>query len=185
MPTVWSFWLWWVLASTVGWAVGGSVGSMVSDSATVAMGVAVAGVLQWLVVRRQLPRSGWWAPASLVAVAVAGVVGFAVGVALAVFGGANMVAEAGTVGVIAGGTVLGVMQWLMVLKRRAERAGWWVLASTVGWLVGGLVSGAVDPVVGVAVIGAVYGAITGPALVWLLGQPAPRASADSDRLGSE
>ena len=107
MPAGWSFLLWWVLASTVGWAVGGSVGSIVSDSATVAMGVAVAGVLQWLVVRQQLPRSGWWAPSSIVAVAVAGVVGLAVGVALAVFVGANMVAEAGTVGVIVGGTVLG------------------------------------------------------------------------------
>ncbi len=54
----------------------------------------------------------------------------------------------------------------------AARAGWWVLASTVGWVVGGLVAGLVGATVGVdlswAGLGAVYGAITGPVLVWLL-----------------
>ena len=48
------------------------------------------------------------------------------------------------------------------------RAGWWVLASTVGWIVGGLVSGITDTAAGWAVLGAVYGAITGSVLVWLL-----------------
>ena len=70
-------------------------------------------------------------------------------------------------GVAAGGTVLGVLQWL-VLRRQVARAGWWVLASTVGWIVGGLVSGITDTAAGWAVLGAVYGAITGSVLVWLL-----------------
>jgi hypothetical protein len=48
---------------------------------------------------------------------------------------------------------------------------WWVLASTVGWVVGGFLSGAFDGgFAGWATIGAVYGAITGMALVLLLRQ---------------
>ena len=73
----------------------------------------------------------------------------------------------GYVGVTAGVTVAGALQWL-VLRRQVARAGWWVLASTVGWVVGGLVSGITDAAVGWAVLGAVYGAITGAVLVWLL-----------------
>ena len=57
---------------------------------------------------------------------------------------------------------------------------WWVLASTVGWVVGGpmtgIVGGPVD--MGWAVLGAVYGAITGPVLVRLLRQPVPAAPAE-------
>lgn len=178
MSTDWRFYLWWVLASTVGWAVGGPVGLAMSGSAAVALGVTVAAVLQWLVLRQQVAQAGKWMLASIVAVIVAGVAGFIVSGFLGVFGDVDVVAEAGTVGVVIGGTVLGVLQWLMVLKQRAKRAGWWVLASTSGWLVGGVVSGAVDPVVGLAVIGAVYGAITGLALLWLLRQRMTAASTD-------
>ena len=47
------------------------------------------------------------------------------------------------------GPLVGVLQ-LLVLQPHVARAGWWVLASTLGW--------------------AVYGAFTGTALVWLLRQ---------------
>ena len=49
---------------------------------------------------------------------------------------------------------------------------WWVLASTVGWVVG-------DPVCSsLIVFGAVYGTITGLVLVWLLRQPVPAAATE-------
>ena len=80
------------------------------------------------------------------------------------------------VAVAAGGTVLGLLQWL-VLRRQVARAGWWVLASTVGWVVGGFVSGITDAAAGWAVLGAVYGAITGIVLVWLLRRPAAGTAA--------
>ena len=70
------------------------------------------------------------------------------------------------------GTVVGVLQWL-VLRRQVPRAGWWVLASTVGWVVG-LPLGDINGPPG---LGAVYGAFTGTALVWLLRQPVPAATA--------
>ena len=61
-------------------------------------------------------------------------------------------------------------------------AGWWVLASTVGWAVS--VAGLVIPgeeimdfwALGVGLAGVVgLGAMTGLALVWLLRQPAKEA----------
>ena len=57
---------------------------------------------------------------------------------------------------------------------------WWVLASTVGWVVGDPVCssligfGALNWVV----FGAVYGTITGLVLVWLLRQPVPAAATE-------
>ncbi len=107
----WGFWLAWVLAGTVGWAVSGRV-------------IAVGSYRDIIV--------------------------------------------AGYTGVAAGGIVVGVLQWL-VLRRQVARAGWWVLASTVGWVVGG----PVGAFVGWPALGAVYGAITGSALVGLLRQPVP------------
>ena len=52
----WGFWLWWVLASAVGFAV-------------VRAGVGIA---QWFVLRRHVSRAGWWVLASTVGYAVAG-----------------------------------------------------------------------------------------------------------------
>ena len=107
MSVGWRLWLWWVLANTVGWAVGGYVGVAVVNTD-----------VAWIV------------------------------------------------GAGACGTVLGVLQWL-VLRRQVARAGRWVLASTVGWIVGGPLAG----IGGWVVLGAVYGAITGPVLVRLLRKP--------------
>jgi len=60
---------------------------------------------------------GWWA-LSLPVSAIAPVVG-----AMPVVSGSIV------------GAGVGIMQWL-VLRRRFHRAGWWVLASTMGWAVG-------------------------------------------------
>jgi hypothetical protein len=185
-------WLAWVLASTVGsavgltvsstvgayvggtvfWAVIGAVGAYVGLAvlwATIgATFGATFGAMQWPVLRRRIPKAGWWVLATTVGGAVATTVGGAVGGAVGV-----AVTEAEAVAV--GGAVGGAMQWL-VLRRRISRAGWWVLASTVGWAVGVAVYEAVlGAVVGAVlggVVGAVYGAITGGALVWLLRRPA-------------
>ena len=70
----------------------------------------------------------------------------------------------------------GISHWFRAVPRQVARAGWWVLASTAGWLVGGLVSGISGGIVGLAMIGAVYGSITGTVLIWLLGQPMSTAS---------
>lgn len=110
----------------------------------------------------------WWVLASTVAWGMAGPVGVKSGSSVDII-------VAGYLGVALGGIVTGVLQWL-VLRRLVARAGWWVLASTVGWLVGGPVFGFMSWAVGGplggliswAALGAVYGAITGPVLIWLL-----------------
>lgn len=196
-------WLWWVLASTVGWAVGGTVGValggglamgiVVTGYVGMAVGVIAAGALQWLVLRRQVTGAAWWIVTSVVGAALVGILavllGWIVGVVGRLVGGAAWGANWGpdwsadpggdvgfVVAVAAGGTVLGVLQWL-VLRRQVARTGWWVLASTVGWVVGGFVSGITDAAAGWAVLGAVYGAITGIVLVWLLRRPAAGTAA--------
>ncbi len=161
----WGLWLWWVLACTVGWGVGGQVGAaldsyrniMVTGFLAVAVGGVLAGVLQWLVLRPHVAGAGWWVPSSILAAIAVGVVAFGVGLVNADVG------WVGAVGML--GTVLGVLQWL-ILRGQFTGAGWWVLACTVGWVVGMPVGG----FVGWAGLGATYGATSGAALVWLLRQ---------------
>jgi hypothetical protein len=167
----WRLWFLWLMSGAVGWGVGVAWGSFgePGDPKTlqsiptviwaaylgVAVGGILVGVLQWLVLRRHLTRAGRWVLASLGAAAAVGVVVFGVSVVNAYVG---WVAGVGLFG-----TVVGVLQWL-VLRRQVARAGWWVLASTVGWVAGM----PLGDIVGPPGLGAAYGAITGAALVWLL-----------------
>ena len=184
----WGMWLWWVVAGVVGWGVGWGLGwseveFMSVDVAAaeyggVVVGVTVAGVLQWLVLRQRMDRAAWWIVASLVSGVVAGGVIYGVG------GDAGFSAEVATdldVGwvVEAGlyGAVLGVLQWL-VLRGQVALSGLWVVASIVGWVVGDPVCSSLMDFGALSwvVFGAVYGAITGLVLVWLLRQPMPAAA---------
>lgn len=106
----WRFWLGWVLASTVGVVVGLTVGTFVQDSAVTrgnVLGGAVIGAsigtAQWLVLRRQVSRSGCWVLASTVTVAVVGVPTYAPALVWA-----SLIALAGY-GAITGG----VLVWLL------------------------------------------------------------------------
>ena len=73
--------------------------------------------------------------------------------------------------------VIGLAQWL-VLRLSVPRAGWWVLASTVGGVLFAMVERAISSGMGGspsaeaapygAITGACYGAVTGGALVWLV-----------------
>ena len=200
-PVSWRFWLWWVLASTVGWAVGGGLsGSLGSIQAGYVGGMTVgatgAGVLQWLVLRQRIARAGWWMLATVLVSAVVGGVIVGVGSSGGRAWSVTWSADPGRVVVgLAGmglfGTALGALQWL-VLRGQVARAGWWVLAGGVGWItgapLGAVLGGGLSGILGWsgsgsgdwaltwAGVGAVYGAITGRVLVWLLRQPAPAAA---------
>jgi hypothetical protein len=192
----WGTWLAWLLSSTVGLAVGGALGGVVGVAVffttglvmggplalffmgiagSVAVGVAIVGIAQGFILRRQI-SAGWWVLASMVGLAVSLALVFTVVFAL------NM----GAVGAVVGASV-GIAQWL-VLRRRVYRASWWVLANTVGVAVGGAlgvaVGGAVVASAGggvgevealavgiamaIAMGGIWYGAFTGSVMVWLL-----------------
>ena len=197
----WGFWFQWVLASTVGYFVGwlmgfvlyyvpggliaGELGRLLQYfmlGAALGFGVSL---MQWLILRRRVTKAGRWVLASTASFAVAGGGGY--GAAAVIFGfsegmeGFLSSAEflGWTVIVALGGAVTGILQWL-VLRAQISRAGWWVLASTVGWGLSMAVMGAftvvgADPALGLPVGGAVQGAVTGGALVWLLRQPVPEA----------
>ena len=178
----WRVWFLWLMAGAFGWGQGvywgwfgpGDPKTLQSIPAVilagylgVAVGGTLIGVLQWLVLRRHVTGAGRWVLASLGATAVVGVVVFGVGVV-------NV--EAGWFGgVSVFGTVVGVLQWV-VLRRQIPRAGWWVLASTAGWVVGM----PLGDIVGPPGLGAAYGAMTGTVLVWLLRQ-GPRGGDQQQR----
>jgi hypothetical protein len=141
----WRFWLWWVLASTVGAAVGQNVGdivffffhdpspyyrgfSFVPETAFGAMlGISVGaslGITQWLVLRRQVSWASDWVLASAVGGAIGGTVGGAVGA---------LVGET-LHGAVLGaflGLSLGIAQWF-VMQWQVSGSGWWVLVTTAG-----------------------------------------------------
>jgi hypothetical protein len=201
----WGFWLGWVVASTVGWFVGlimmYIIGFLMAESFDIEwltdlyMGIMLGigvGVLQWLVLRRRVSRAGWWVLASAAGFVVVG--GSVFGAADVVFGFlegmggmSSFINVLGrTVVVALGGAVTGILQWL-VLRSQVSRAGWWVLASTVGWGLCmavafsgvSLLESDIETFIPTLLLlvggGVVLGAVTGGALVWLLRQPVPEA----------
>ena len=181
----WGFWFWWVLASTVGYAVGNAAGMKVLRAVVgaaeyrgkgfvvaillgVVMTGAAVGVIQWLVLRREVSGAGWWVLASTVGW-VMGTAAAGLGILLVGLQEFSPVSASLVFSVMVG-AVVGVLQWL-ILRRQLRRAGWWVPASIVGWAMGQAAHGAI----GLPAVGAVSGAITGIALVRLLRQPIAEA----------
>ena len=187
----WGFWLQWVLASIVGWALGAIVSLLVSAIAPVVGAIPVVGgsivgagvgIMQWLVLRRRFHRAGWWVLASTMGSAVGWAVGQNLIEPVTMFLsryeealGGRVVVSLSVFGVMVGGMV-GTMQWL-VLRRWVYRAGWWILANTLGWATAFLAdpvvvlalwpSAVLATIMGEVTFGAVLGAITGVTLVWL------------------
>jgi hypothetical protein len=123
----------------------------------------LTGCLQYLLLRRYLPRAGWWI--------VATALGWPLGIAVVYLGYAvwPVVLNANsTWSAMLVGAVTGLAQWL-VLRRQVPRAGWWVLASALGWGLVRLIAGEVfTSPLALLVIGAVPAAVTGFAMWWLL-----------------
>jgi hypothetical protein len=138
----------------------------------------LTGLLQYLLLRHYLSRMGWWIATPAL--------GWLLGIAVVYLGYAiwpvvlNARSTWWAVLVFASiGATTGLVQWL-VLRRRVPRAGWWVLASVLGW-------GLVRPVSGESFtsppelllgLGVVPSAVTGLALWWLLAHlPQPEIAA--------
>lgn len=192
----WSFWTAWVAFSVAAAAVAGIVtlplgarwsishltgvseGSLPSFVFGAVGAGAIIGTGQWLVLRKVAQQAGWWVLAS----ALTAVVVVAVGEAVVPTPEGKMTSfpfrhvvgtaiphEAVLLNFVLGavtGAITGTGQWL-ILRKRVQQAGLWVLASAAGWAVANTVHGAL------------YSAITGFVLVLLLrwpiqsGDPAP------------
>jgi hypothetical protein len=154
----------------------------------------VVGTAQWLVLRRPIKGISWrvWVLATAVGAFVAWTLGMIPSTFM--FAGADSGGTASTqmsdlmiyaLAAVMGfvlGSILGVPQWL-VLRRHLPKAGWWVLANALAWMVGMVIVFAgtnfIPPegfTLNVAFVlllflfiaGAAVGAIHGLALVWLL-----------------
>jgi len=212
----WGFWLKWVLATTVGFSIctivffilGKFVAFMIGYPhedpffyhlayniyfIVVCTGV---GIIQWLILRRRVSRVGWWAPAMVVGFVLTFVLLYALPITRNYFLSSEHSFSfilVWSIRLALGGTLAGVFQWFF-LRRHISRAGWWVLASAVGWSLGAMVCWLGDLFlfkwiypIGPAssflerflhilnasglLFGIIMGAVTGGALVWLLRQP--------------
>jgi hypothetical protein len=171
-------------------------------AATVIEGLIV-GTAQWLVLRRPLVKMKWrsWALATALGAFIAWTLGMLPSTLL--FTGPEtgagapgemsdllVYALAAGLGLVAG-SILGAPQWL-ALRRHLPKAGWWVPANALAWMLGMVVvfigtsfipaQGITWPVALVLLLfvvaaGAVVGAVHGLVLIWLLHQRHLRAPA--------
>ena len=197
----WVFWGKWVLATILGDVVAStliystsfysvlynSLGFYGAQWISVPIYGVIVGIAQWFVLRQQISRAGWWILATFMGrVANFGLVntGFGTLYALLSYSSASWITQP------IYGAILGIAQWF-VLRQQVSRAGWWILATTIGVLISNkiLYSGGMElfrpiggffgsilgpPIVG-GIDGMVIGAITGIALVWLLRNPTSEA----------
>ncbi len=138
----WVLWIKWVLATTLGWIVGWAISEF-------AVGLTT-GLAQWVVLRKQIEHSEWWVLASGIGWAAGR------GFVTAVTPSQSTILVNAILG-----AALGLAQWL-VLQRSVIQAWWWIIVSTLSWIVG------LTGFLGATLIGSVVGAVTGLALEPLL-----------------
>jgi len=189
-----SFWFWRVLASALGWAMSVPVadavlealGGIMADGTVVhTMLGALSGTLQWLVLRRHIPRAARWVLVSVLAWALIGVLG-----TIADRRPPNIENPSLALALVLAAVEapVAIPQWL-VLRWHMAHVGWWLLASPAGLAAGllvvrtldGVVAAHVSETVGLVVafgvIGMVSGAITGMVLTWLMRHPTAERAA--------
>jgi hypothetical protein len=154
----------------------------------------VVGTSQWLVLRRPINNIKWhvWVLATAIGAFVAWTLGMipstfmfagtdSGGAAPAQMSDLMIYTLAAVMGFVLG-SILGVPQWL-VLRHHLPKAGWWVLANALAWMVGMaivFVGTSFIPTAGISpdvafvlllflfIAGAAVGAIHGLVLIWLL-----------------
>jgi hypothetical protein len=188
----WSFWIWWTGLTIIGGLAGNYIADMLglgmlswpTDTGILfsMLGSGVFGLCvsaaQWILLRRMFPKTAWWL--------VAGTFGRAFGMLI---GSMTIVIISNKFNLQAGswssilyltvrGAVLGTSQWL-IIKQWRTKAGWWVLANAIGWMLGSTLLDlfipptAIAPILGDLIAVAIPGAVTGAIMVWILRQPAP------------
>lgn len=147
----WRFWLLWVLSTAIGFALGAgesgvavakinSLGALTWSLFLVGIG---PGVTQWLVLRRRIPRAGWWILATAGGLVL--VIGIIAVVSMLAFGSIleqNRINMPDSIPVailmfevLLLGAGIGALQWL-ILRQHFPQAYWWIAVSAIGWSVG-------------------------------------------------
>ena len=177
------FWLKWVLASILGFAMGAAIGNAITDLIFTALFGVAGGFTQWLVLRHRILGAGWWVLASTLGFAIAPIVAItglmAVSQIMSLDG--NPLVAPILLGVLSG-VLSAIFPWL-ILRRQFAQAGWWIPAHLLGSLLGGAMGIVTfhgvnligfyqfDWAAAGAMFGAGLGAVTGITLVWFLRQP--------------
>jgi len=125
----------------------------------------LTGFLQYLLLRRYLPRMGWWIAATTLGLLV-GLVGGRL-LSRTLYGALDSMWFGTLVTTLVGGS-MGLAQWL-VLHQRVRHAAWWILANVFGWGVVGwgaatLSNQMVIPAVGIVLVPGIATSIA----LWLL-----------------
>ena len=175
----------WIVATSSAW-VGGLLGSIIvahivniiyPKETNLVVGLcigAAVGYAQWSVLRKQITVSGWWGLACAIGLGVP----FVAGVILDEVGfeppdlPASAILGRVIVGII-GGLLSGLLQ-MRLLKPHFARAGWWILASSMGWGMCWLASSIPGPsiaLLGLIMGGGLLGAVTGVGLLWMASPP--------------
>ncbi len=102
------------------------------------LGVAT-GLLQYLLLRRYLPRMGWWIAVTILGVLLVPVIGYMSTFLPGRFLNGNSNGSVFMMIALMAG-LLSFMQWL-ILRRRVPHAIWWIPATIAGWLAVRLVTG--------------------------------------------
>ena len=144
----WGIWIQWVLATTIGWVLGLTLGNEVG------VGILI-GAAQWVVLRRYFSQAWWW----IVASAAGWIVGWAIIMSGLVVSPGESLFTAIVSGAIFGLT-MGVAQWI-ILRRWVKLSSLWILLSIPGWTVG------LIGLLGTILAGAAAGVITGFAFDFL------------------
>jgi hypothetical protein len=177
-------WIAWALATTLAWVAGGmlliglgygiaeAIHPLLGEQVALAIGFCIAGGLagaatgavQWLVLRQfGVDTRGW--------IAASGI-GMAISMPIAILIAVTTRPQPGILlgGPLVGG-IVGLAQWL-ILRRHVAQAGWWVLASALGFTAffaaAQLLGGEGREIIAVTAAGLLLGVITASALVWLM-----------------
>jgi hypothetical protein len=132
----------------------------------------LTGVVQYWLLRRFLPRMGWWVLATAAGWLLGFVLIFGPFGVLAYFRTADPWVVDATFVVM--GLSIGVGQWLL-LRRRLPRAGWWIVGTAVGW---GLIRLATRDSFGpvllqLVLLGLLPACVTAVTLAWLMNPVTP------------
>jgi hypothetical protein len=201
----WRLALQWTIANTTGWGaglafgfatvgrfseiIGHALSPLSADLGIALVGAMVGamtipvGIMQWLVLRRQIDHAGIWVLAS----AVGWIIGLALGwsASMVLNESSSDAVHSAAMGAITGGiggAVSGAMQWLVMRQEETASVLWlpasiigWGAAFAAAWSVASLINRFVDLIATYAMIGIIVGglggAVTGVVLVWLLQPP--------------
>jgi hypothetical protein len=188
----WRFGLLWALLTAIGWIIGFPLGFVLGESWLGYVGLetcigALVGFMQWLALRRVIPRAGFWVVANIIVFIVSSSIHTA---ALYVWQfpddmGIPLGALIWTIIFVAAGALTGTLQQ-RILRRHVCRSGWWIPTSAIGWGLGiagfdmlglGIAYKISKPLLAFSVLGLVlHGIVTGAVLIWLLRQPAQQTT---------